>query len=101
MRMSKMPYSVHGIRGMFSVLVALSALAADATAQSASSSPMVLVPDAVWDGSQDAPQKGAVVLIKGSRIEAVGRAGQIDVPAGGGGGGAAGAEVVSWAVRGP
>src|SRR5437868_5826620 len=44
-------------------------------------SPVLLVPDAVWDGARDVPQKGFVVLIKGSRIEAIGRAAEIEVPA--------------------
>src|SRR5437868_13762967 len=44
--------------------------------------PVVLVPDAVWDGRQEAPQKGLVVVVKNGRIDAVGRAGQMDVPTG-------------------
>jgi imidazolonepropionase-like amidohydrolase len=32
----------------------------------------LLVPDAVWDGVADAPQRGWVVLVRGRRIEAVG-----------------------------
>ena len=40
----------------------------------------ILVPEAVWDGTQDAPQKGVVVLIKGNRIEAIGRAADVKMP---------------------
>src|SRR5262249_44876462 len=43
--------------------------------------PVILVPDAVWDGVQDTPQSGLVVLIKGNRIEAVGRETDIRPPA--------------------
>jgi imidazolonepropionase-like amidohydrolase len=34
--------------------------------------PVLLVPDAVWDGVADAPQQGWVVLVRGNRIEAAG-----------------------------
>jgi imidazolonepropionase-like amidohydrolase len=43
---------------------------------------IVLVPDAVWDGVADAPQRGWVVVVMGTRIEAVGPAQQVKVPAG-------------------
>ena len=33
---------------------------------------LVLVPDAVWDGTADAAQRGWVVVVRGSRMEAVG-----------------------------
>ncbi len=42
--------------------------------------PLLLVPDAVWDGQKDAPQKGFVVLIKGSRIQAVGLPADVQAP---------------------
>src|SRR4051812_44118551 len=42
----------------------------------------LLFPDAVWDGTPDAPQQGVAVLIKGTRIEAVGRADAIKTPPG-------------------
>ena len=42
----------------------------------------LLVPDAVWDGVADAPQRGWVVLIRGSRIEAAGPAARVTAPAG-------------------
>src|SRR5438105_3720282 len=79
MHMSKKSYPVHAFRGLLSVFMAL---AGETLAQNAGPTSVVLVPDAVWDGSQDAPQKGVVVLIKGARIEAVGRAGQIELPVG-------------------
>lgn len=41
---------------------------------------VLLVPDAVWDGTADAPQKGVVVLVQGDRIAAVGRAKDVSVP---------------------
>ncbi len=42
----------------------------------------LLVPDAVWDGVADGPQKGWVVLVHGNRIEAVGPAAGFKAPAG-------------------
>src|SRR4051794_3541309 len=44
--------------------------------------PIVLVPDAVWDGVADNPQAGWVVLARGDRIEAAGPAAQVTVPPG-------------------
>src|SRR5690348_10476849 len=41
----------------------------------------VIVPDAVWDGVVDAPQAGWIVVVRGSRIEAVGPAGRVAAPA--------------------
>jgi imidazolonepropionase-like amidohydrolase len=41
---------------------------------------VLLVPDAVWDGTEDSPQKGFVVLLQGSRIAAVGRANEVNMP---------------------
>lgn len=43
--------------------------------------PLVLAPDAVWDGTADAPQRDWVVVVRGRRIEAAGAAGRIAVPA--------------------
>ncbi|WP_373069781.1 amidohydrolase family protein [Gemmatimonas sp.] len=45
------------------------------------SKPTLLVPDAVFDGVSDAPQRGWVVLVRGARISAVGPAASISVPA--------------------
>ncbi|MEO7986391.1 MAG: amidohydrolase family protein [Gemmatimonadales bacterium] len=36
--------------------------------------PVVLVPDAVWDGVADAPRRGWAVVVRGTKIEAVGPA---------------------------
>ena len=43
--------------------------------------PVVLVPQAVWDGLADAPRPGWVVVVRGARIEAVGPAGSVAAPA--------------------
>ena len=50
-------------------------------AQGAAPRPMLLVPEAVWDGTADAPQKGWVVLVRGERIEAGGPATRVAAPA--------------------
>ena len=42
----------------------------------------LIVPDAVWDGVADAPQRGWVVLLRGNLIEAAGPAARVTVPAG-------------------
>ena len=42
----------------------------------------VLAPDAVWDGVAEAPQRGWVVVVRGSRIEAVGPEARVRPPAG-------------------
>ena len=42
----------------------------------------LLVPDAVWDGVTDAPARGWVVLLHGSRIEAAGPAARVAAPPG-------------------
>jgi imidazolonepropionase-like amidohydrolase len=42
----------------------------------------VLAPDAVWDGVAPAPRRGWVVLVRGTKIEAVGPASQVKVPDG-------------------
>ena len=43
--------------------------------------PIVLVPDAVWDGVADAPHRGWIVVVRGQRIASVGRADTARVPA--------------------
>jgi imidazolonepropionase-like amidohydrolase len=40
----------------------------------------LLVPDAVWDGTADAPQRGWVVLVRGRKIEAVGPEARVSAP---------------------
>jgi imidazolonepropionase-like amidohydrolase len=63
-------------------LLALS-LAATASAQTAPAPrPIVLAPDAVWDGVADTPRKGWVVIVRGNRIESAGRADSTKVPEG-------------------
>ena len=42
----------------------------------------LIVPDAVWDGVADAPQRGWVVVVRGNRIEAAGPAARVTPPAG-------------------
>jgi len=44
--------------------------------------PLVLAPDAVWDGVGDSPHAGWLVVVRGQRIEAVGPANQVAAPAG-------------------
>ena len=44
--------------------------------------PVVLVPDAVWDGVADAPQRGWIVVVRSGRIEAAGPAARVVAPAG-------------------
>ncbi len=71
-------------------LPVLALVVATVTAPLASQSPPatdstkveLLVPDAVWDGVADAPRRGWVVLVHGERIEAVGLAERVTVPAG-------------------
>jgi imidazolonepropionase-like amidohydrolase len=43
---------------------------------------VVLAPDAVWDGTADAPRRGWVVVVRGQRIEAVGLETGTPAPAG-------------------
>ena len=43
---------------------------------------VVLAPDAVWDGVADAPRRGWVVVVHGTRIEAAGPAARVTAPAG-------------------
>jgi imidazolonepropionase-like amidohydrolase len=43
--------------------------------------PVVLAPDAVWTGTDDAPHRGWLVLLRGQKIEAVGPADRVGVPA--------------------
>src|SRR5262245_58704871 len=65
----------------FIFCLALLVPSVEATAQIPDPGQMVLlVPDAIWDGTQDAVKKGFVVLVKGSRIEAVGLASEVKAP---------------------
>ncbi len=62
------------------VLVGHPVSAQTVTAATPASKPILLVPDAVFDGVSDAPQRGWVVLVRGARISAVGPAASITVP---------------------
>jgi imidazolonepropionase-like amidohydrolase len=42
---------------------------------------VVLLPDAVWTGTSDVPERGWVVVVRGNRIEAAGPAAGVTVPA--------------------
>ncbi|HEX6433846.1 MAG TPA: amidohydrolase family protein [Gemmatimonadales bacterium] len=48
----------------------------------ASRNSVLLIPDAVWDGVAEQPKRGWVVLVGGTRIEAVGPPGQVSPPGG-------------------
>lgn len=66
-------------------LLALSLLGAAplvAQARPDSTAALLLRPARVWDGTSDVPQAGLVVLVRGSRIEAVGPASQVAAPRG-------------------
>lgn len=43
--------------------------------------PRLLVPDAVWDGTSDAPRAGWAVLVRGSKIDSLGPASSMTPPA--------------------
>jgi imidazolonepropionase-like amidohydrolase len=61
------------------------ALATGASAQQPSSDTakaLVLMPDAVWDGIADAPQRGWIVVVRGNTIEEAGPAQRVKLPAG-------------------
>jgi imidazolonepropionase-like amidohydrolase len=55
---------------------------AQAAAARDSGKTTLLVPDAIWDGVAEAPQRGWVVLVRGERIEAAGPEGRVAAPAG-------------------
>ncbi len=62
------------------MFVSLRASAQAVPAATAVARPILLVPDAVFDGVGDAPQRGWVVLVRGARIAAVGPTASITVP---------------------
>src|SRR4051812_24676192 len=66
--------------------VLLGCLAAPATAQrpqaDSAPPPLVLAPDAVWDGVTDSPHPGWLVVVRGHPMEAVGPANRTASPAG-------------------
>jgi imidazolonepropionase-like amidohydrolase len=72
-------------RTKLAVVLVLAVVAGRAAAQAPPATapkPVVLVPDAVWDGTSDAPVRGVVVVVRGARIEAVGREDAVRVPEG-------------------
>ncbi|MBI3790582.1 MAG: amidohydrolase family protein [Gemmatimonadetes bacterium] len=70
-------------RRLAPLALALAAVtSAGAQARPDSTATLVLRPARVWDGTSDAPQANLVVLVRGSRIEAVGPASQVAVPRG-------------------
>jgi imidazolonepropionase-like amidohydrolase len=62
------------------VAVATAATAQQSSADTAKA--LVLVPDAVWDGVADAPERGWIVVVRGKTIEAAGPAQRVKPPAG-------------------
>jgi imidazolonepropionase-like amidohydrolase len=62
---------------LFSLLLVPTSLPAQDTTRA-----ILLVPDAVWDGVANQPERGWVVLLRGERIAAVGPAVRITVPSG-------------------
>ncbi len=64
------------------VLALLAAISSPLTAQrsataDSTATPVLLLPDAVWDGIAETPHRGWAVVVRGSRIEAVGPADRI------------------------
>jgi imidazolonepropionase-like amidohydrolase len=66
------------LRTLFLTAAAAGLICLPATAQEV----VLLVPEAVWDGVADRPVPGQGVLVSGRRIQAVGPAGSLTVPAG-------------------
>lgn len=69
-------------RALLLSAVLLGIITRSSSGQSDSTRVTVLVPDAVWDGVADQSQRGWVVLVRGARIESVGPADRVTVPAG-------------------
>jgi len=63
-----------------STIFARAAMAQATAAPAPAAKPILLVPDAVFDGVSDTPQRGWVVLVRGARIAAVGPAPSVAVP---------------------
>jgi len=74
------------LAGGLAIVLRVAAGVASASAQVPSAADsahrLVLVPDAVWDGTADAAQRGWVVVVRGSRIEAVGPEARVPKAAG-------------------
>jgi imidazolonepropionase-like amidohydrolase len=64
-----------------SPIVARAAMAQAAASPTPAAKPILLVPDAVFDGVSNAPQRGWAVLVRGARIAAVGPAASLAAPA--------------------
>ena len=74
------------IRRLTSLVLVLTAWSSPAVAQVADATrqaarPLLLVPDAVFDGTSDTAARGWAVLVRGQRIVAVGPLAQLQVPA--------------------
>jgi imidazolonepropionase-like amidohydrolase len=65
------------------LIVALAPMASAQQPAGDTTKTIVLVPDAVWDGVADAPQRGWVVVVRGNRIETAGPAARVTVPGSG------------------
>ena len=63
-----------------SIVLALSVGTVRAQARPDSLAPLLLVPDAVWDGLSPSPRPGWVVLVQKNRIQSVGPAGSVATP---------------------
>ena len=76
---------LRSLRGRAAVLpCALAVVASGLSAQlptAPSAKPMLLVPDAVFDGVADTPHRGWAVLVRGTRISAVGPLASLSIPA--------------------
>lgn len=68
------------VRALAALTLPVQSIAAQPVNPPAAAKPILLVPDAVFDGVTDLPQRGWVVLVRGSRIAAVGPAASITVP---------------------
>lgn len=71
---------IHALLGLAVVVFAIGGSPLQSHAVEAAR-PVLLVPEAVWDGIADAPKPGWVVLVRGARIEAVGPATGVAAPA--------------------
>jgi imidazolonepropionase-like amidohydrolase len=69
---------------LFGLLLAtaVAPLAAQTSRPADSTRATVLAADAVWDGVADAPKRGWIVVVRGTRIEAAGPSASVTVPAG-------------------
>ena len=72
---------MHSAHALLAALLLPTAVSAQHTTADTTKA-TILVPDAVWDGVADAPQRGWVVVVRGQRTEAAGPADRIGSPAG-------------------